>query len=106
MRQIVSPTRSPDSMADFPLFLTTQISSGNTARRLTHARKFKSLLHCSHFHDLLAQLSQFSSACYQLSEDDSAAGGAPTLANFVFAAWTVGHDGASAANWPGNAAPP
>jgi general secretion pathway protein G len=43
-------------------------------------------------------------ACYQFSEDDSAAGGAPTLGNFVFAAWTVGRDGASAANWPGNAA--
>lgn len=42
-------------------------------------------------------------ACYQFSEDDTAGGGVPTLANFVFAAWTVGRDGASAANWPGNA---
>jgi general secretion pathway protein G len=42
-------------------------------------------------------------ACYQFSEDDSAAGGAPTLADFVFAAWTVGGNGTSAANWSGNA---
>jgi hypothetical protein len=48
-------------MADFPPSLPSQISPGNTARRLTHVRKFKSLLRCPRFRDTLAQLSQFSS---------------------------------------------